>query len=86
MVEVRNASDQVLIRVKDSGVGIRRADYPKLFMQFSRIPNSLGRSVSGTGIGLYLAKHLIALHGGDITVTSRTNHGSTFTIHLPKEV
>jgi signal transduction histidine kinase len=79
----RRADGRVIVAVSDNGVGIRFADRELLFKEFSRIPNELSNTVSGTGIGLYLAKHLMGLHGGDITVDSAPGEGSTFTIHLP---
>lgn len=83
IIRVYKTHDHVFIRVKDSGVGIAQSDTDKLFKQFSRLPNEMSLSVGGTGIGLYLAKHLVELHGGTITVKSAPKKGSTFTIVLP---
>lgn len=82
-VKLRRKNNEILISVTDSGVGISEENMSKLFKEFSRIPNNLSRTVSGTGIGLYLSRHLILLHGGDITVDSTEGRGSTFIIHLP---
>lgn len=82
-VSIQRKKSEVQIAVQDSGVGISSEDLNTLFQQFSRIPNELSKSVSGTGIGLYLARHLLMLHGGDIEVSSEKGVGSTFTIHLP---
>jgi signal transduction histidine kinase/sensor domain CHASE-containing protein len=83
-VELRRESKRgAVVAVTDNGVGIRKADINLLFKEFSRIPNSLSSSVSGTGIGLYLTKHLIMLHNGTISVKSKPAVGSTFTIHIP---
>ncbi len=71
------------ISVKDSGVGIDVNDQAKLFTRFSRIPNKLSTKTSGSGIGLYLAYSLIKMHGGDITVFSEIDKGTTFTVHMP---
>jgi signal transduction histidine kinase len=71
------------VRIKDTGIGIANNDIDKLFKQFSRLPNEMSLRVGGTGIGLYLAKHLVELHGGRIIVRSAPNKGSTFTIVLP---
>jgi signal transduction histidine kinase len=71
------------IEVKDTGVGIAPADIKKIFEQFSRLPNAMSQQVGGTGIGLYLAKHLVELHGGTVEVVSEPEKGSTFTIMLP---
>lgn len=73
----------IFIRVKDTGVGVSPNDTDKLFKQFTRLPNEMSLSVGGTGIGLYLAKHLVELHGGSISVKSVPGKGSTFTIVLP---
>jgi len=83
LVRLYKTHDHVFIRIKDSGVGIAQQDLDKLFKQFSRLPNEMSLSVGGTGIGLYLAKHLVELHGGTITVKSSPGKGSTFTIVLP---
>ncbi|MBC7473660.1 MAG: PAS domain-containing protein [Candidatus Sericytochromatia bacterium] len=71
----------VKIIVKDYGIGIPKKDIPKLFQSFSRASN-VG-NISGSGIGLILVKHMTELHNGTITVESKENHGSIFTIYLP---
>lgn len=76
---------RVAIAITDTGVGIAKQDIPKLFAKFSRINNSLSNSVGGTGLGLYLVRELIRLHGGDVDVESVPGSGSTFIIKLPKE-
>lgn len=82
---VRRANRWILT-VKDTGVGIAKNDYSKLFKQFSRIANSRSDFVTGTGVGLYLAHHLTVLHGGTIGVTSTKGKGSTFTVRLPRKM
>lgn len=71
------------IKVTDSGLGISRADLRKLFQKFSRIENPKRETAEGMGLGLYMAKKIVELHGGDLGVSSRENHGSSFTIELP---
>lgn len=73
----------VTIKVKDEGVGISEADLPKLFQKFSRLDNPLSIQVGGTGIGLYWAKKIVDLHGGDIMVKSKLSVGTTFTVKIP---
>lgn len=75
-----------VLTVKDTGVGIADKDLGKLFKQFSRISNARSDFVTGTGIGLYLAHHLVVLHGGSIGVSSTEGKGSTFTVRLPRKV
>lgn len=75
-----------MLSVKDTGVGIAKKDLNKLFKQFSRIANVRSDYVTGTGIGLYLAHHLVVLHGGTISVTSEERKGSTFIVRLPRKM
>jgi signal transduction histidine kinase len=82
-ITVRRGRHKAFISVEDTGVGIANGDIDKIFRQFSRLPNEMSQSVEGTGIGLYLAKHLVELHKGAIRVVSQTDKGSTFTIELP---
>jgi heavy metal sensor kinase len=73
----------IQITIKDTGVGISNADIPHIFERFFRCDPS--RSQTGTGLGLSLARAIARAHGGDITVASVPNKGSTFTIVLPKK-
>ncbi len=71
------------LSVTDTGVGIKKADFTKLFAKFSRIHNSLSVQAGGSGIGLYLASEIVRLHSGSIGVESKIRRGSTFAISLP---
>lgn len=82
-VKVCQGNREVLVSVKDNGVGMSRRDQHMLFKQFSRIPNELTNEVSGSGIGLYLAQQLAMRNGGKITVESEPHQGSTFVLSLP---
>jgi len=73
------------VSVRDTGVGISQKDMPKLFQQFTRIPNELTKQTSGSGIGLYLAKQLAERNKGYIEVESVQGKGSTFTLYLTAE-
>jgi two-component system, OmpR family, sensor kinase len=73
------------VRIRDSGVGIDKSDQDKLFKQFSRIQNPLSKMRSGSGIGLYLAKHLAERNGGYISVQSQPGKGSIFSLTLPSK-
>lgn len=83
-IAVHITESSVSVSITDTGVGIDEALSAKLFSKFSRIPNSLSEKVGGSGLGLYWAKKIIQLHGGDITVISQVNKGSTFTIEIPE--
>jgi signal transduction histidine kinase len=82
-VRVHKDKSKAYINISDTGIGIKSEDTDKIFRQFSRLPNEMSQRVGGTGIGLYLAKHLIELHKGSIKVASEPGAGSNFTIELP---
>jgi len=84
---VANASEkQLTIQVKDTGFGISGVDAERIFDRFYRANDARVAKLTGTGLGLTLAREVIRLHGGDIVVESRLNEGSTFTITLPVAV
>lgn len=82
-IKLHTDKTKAYIAFSDTGVGIKPEDKNKIFRQFSRLPNEMTQQVGGTGIGLYLAKHLVELHKGSIEVESEQGKGSTFTITLP---
>lgn len=71
------------IRVKDTGIGIERADMSRLFQPFVQLDSSLSRRYEGTGLGLALVKQLVDLHGGAVALESEAGCGSEFTVWLP---
>jgi signal transduction histidine kinase len=77
-----NEKKDLVVTVKDTGMGIAESDLPRIFDRFYRCDQS--RSRPGIGLGLSLARAIARAHHGEITVTSRLNEGSTFTIALPK--
>jgi signal transduction histidine kinase len=81
---VTGDNDSVLIAVRDHGVGIAADDLPRLFSRFGRISSEATKHIQGIGLGLYLARELAQLHGGDIRVESRPGVGSTFVLALPR--
>jgi signal transduction histidine kinase len=83
-VALKSTKEGVVLTVRDTGVGIDDNDLDKLFKQFSRVANERSHLVSGTGVGLYLVKNLIELHGGTIDVVSHVGKGTTFTLALPR--
>jgi PAS domain S-box-containing protein len=76
---------ELLVAVRDTGVGIPAADLPRLFEKFFRAKqrDTDGKEIRGTGLGLAIAKQIIELHGGRMTVESTFGEGSTFTVALP---
>jgi signal transduction histidine kinase len=82
-VQLSVAGGLGLVIVRDLGIGIAPADMDRLFVRFSRIVHDT--DVPGTGLGLYLARELARLHGGDIVAVSKPGEGSEFTLSLPLE-
>lgn len=73
---------EVILKVSDEGIGIPEADLPHLFEPFHRATN-VG-TISGTGLGLVIAREAVELHGGTITVESQQGVGTTFMIRIPR--
>ncbi|MBU0708492.1 HAMP domain-containing histidine kinase [Patescibacteria group bacterium] len=82
-VAAKNEGGYVVISVIDTGIGIPKADLPKIFSQFYRAGNILVYNQPGLGLGLYLGKRIVDLHNGRITVTSMEGVGTTLTLSLP---
>jgi signal transduction histidine kinase len=77
-------ADQVFVEVADTGLGIAPADQERVFQMFAQLPHTAGHAKGGLGIGLALARHLVALHGGSLTVASEgLGQGSRFRVALP---
>ncbi len=81
--EVREESGYVLFTIRDYGEGIPESALPYIFDMFYRADTARNRGSGGVGIGLSLAKALVALHHGNIEVTSQSGQGAAFTVYLP---
>ncbi|MEM9244658.1 MAG: response regulator [Cyanobacteria bacterium P01_F01_bin.153] len=77
-------SDSFVLKVQDTGIGIRDDQLPHLFERFRQAEGSVSRSYEGTGLGLALVQELVGLHGGKVSVDSVYGQGSTFTVWLQK--
>jgi signal transduction histidine kinase len=84
-VEVRAAKEEERVRlsISDTGVGIAREDVERLFDKYEQARSRATRGEKGTGLGLYITKQLVELHGGEIKVDSEPGKGSTFSFTLP---
>jgi PAS domain S-box-containing protein len=85
VVKCELADKQVVISIKDEGLGIKPADTERLFERYYRVENSQTKHISGFGIGLYLSAEIVEHHGGKIWVESEVDKGSTFFFSLPVE-
>ncbi len=72
-----------IIEVKDTGIGIKENDLDKIFKRFYRVDKTRSRETGGSGLGLSISKNVIKKHGGNISVISELNKGTTFKISLP---
>lgn len=82
-VNIEEKEKDIVIYVKDSGIGINEDELSQIFQRFKQVDSSLSRNHEGSGIGLSIVKSLIEMHGGKIEVESKINQGSKFIITLP---
>jgi two-component system phosphate regulon sensor histidine kinase PhoR len=82
-LKVKVEDDRLKIAVEDTGVGIAEDELPKVFDKFFRSDDPRVQAETGSGLGLSLAREVVRMHGGEITVESELNQGSTFTVSLP---
>jgi signal transduction histidine kinase len=76
-------TERVLFQIQDTGIGLSPAKIENLFQPFTQVDASTTRKYSGTGLGLAITQRFCHMLGGDLTVESRLEQGSTFTIRLP---
>lgn len=74
----------VSVSVRDTGIGIKPEDLPKIFTEFVQLENPTGDTQSGTGLGLSIARRFVEIMGGQLSVESQWTVGSTFTFTLPR--
>ena len=76
----------LILQVEDSGIGIKKADIDKLFLNFERVDEKKNRNIEGTGLGLSITKNLVDMMGGEIQVSSEYGKGSVFTAIIPQQI
>ncbi len=79
-----NGNDEFLLKVTDTGIGIKEEDIPKVLQPFEQVENIMSRSHEGSGLGLSLVKHLVEAQGGSMRIDSKIDHGTTVSITFPK--
>jgi len=85
-VEVRSEPGIVVLRVRDTGIGIPQRDLPRVFERFYRVDQARSRETGGTGLGLAIVRHVCENHGGQVDVASELGRGSAFEVRLPTTV
>ncbi len=82
-IVLRAEGDQAHLSVSDEGIGIPAPDHADLFERFYRAHNVSTRSYGGLGLGLYISREIVELHGGRIWLESELGRGTTFHVTLP---
>ena len=85
-IYIRESNEMLEIEISDDGIGIPQNKLNSIFERFKQVENNTIRSGEGSGIGLYLVKSLVDMHGGDIAVESELGSGTTFKINIPAEL
>jgi signal transduction histidine kinase len=82
-VSLRTQDAARVLRVEDTGIGMRQQDLPRVFERFYRVDTARSRETGGTGLGLSIVRHAVERHGGSVKVESSLGEGSTFIVTLP---
>ncbi len=82
-VNISKVEDEVLIEVKDNGIGIPKENLDKIFQSFYQVDYSLTRINEGAGVGLCIVKDIVEIHGGRVDVESIEGIGTTFKVYIP---
>lgn len=82
-ISTERAGDYAEIKIKDTGVGIPKAETAKLFSKFFRASNVIHLQTDGSGLGLFISKNIISRHGGQVWVESEEGKGTTITVDIP---
>jgi len=83
-IKISEKKYEIIIKIKDYGIGIPESDINRIFERFYRVDKNRSRDSGGTGLGLSIVKHIALLHSGSIEVKSKENKGSTFILTLSK--
>jgi signal transduction histidine kinase len=84
-VKTWDDDEWVYVEIRDNGVGIAEEDLNNIFEKFYRVKNDASHSIKGSGLGLYLVKYFVELHGGTITAESELGEGTAFLVQLKNQ-
>ena len=84
-VSLKEEDGNLVWRVRDDGIGIPEEDQEHIFERFYRVDKARSRETGGTGLGLSIVRQMVKMHGGTISVSSKPDSGSEFTVSFPRE-
>ena len=82
-ITTRNDGDDVVISVRDEGIGVAKEDLSRIFDRFERVETGIAGRIAGTGLGLSIVQEIASLHGGRLWADSELGRGSTFHLAIP---
>jgi len=86
LIKAEEKNDLIEVSISDTGIGVPENRITEIFESFEQVDSSTDRKYGGTGLGLFITKQLVELHGGNIECISELGKGSTFTFTLPKSI
>lgn len=84
LIDIQNGNAEIILSVKDNGIGIAPEHQERIFERFYRVDKSRSKAAGGTGLGLSIVKHAARIHHAQIKVASSLGEGTTITIHFPR--
>ena len=85
-INLSEDKDNVLIKIKDTGIGISKTELPRIYERFYRVDKSHNTAIEGSGLGLSIVKHGVGLHHGSIECDSDLGIQTTFYLKFPKKL
>ncbi|MBQ3564319.1 MAG: two-component sensor histidine kinase, partial [Clostridia bacterium] len=79
-IDLKNAGDNIILSVSDTGIGIPAEHQSRIFERFYRVDKSHSKETGGTGLGLSIVKHAVQYHSGKVALDSEVGKGTTVTI------
>ena len=83
-VNANNENGYMILRVRDTGIGVEPGEQEKIFNRFYRVDKGRSRDTGGTGLGLSIVKHIVNYYGGSIELRSKPGSGSEFIVKIPE--